>query len=108
MGYAQGWKRAPEAGFDFGCARCRGHALNFVGYYTDISERKRTEVELESYRKNLEELVHLRTQALEQANVELQRLATTDPLTGLFNRRTFLERGEQCQLNAQRYGTPIH
>jgi diguanylate cyclase (GGDEF)-like protein/PAS domain S-box-containing protein len=83
-----------------------GALLNFVGYYTDISERKRTEAELESYRKNLEALVHLRTQALEEANVELERLATTDPLTGLFNRRTFLERGEQCQLNAQRYGTP--
>lgn len=83
-----------------------GTLCNFVGYYTDISERKRTEVELERYRQNLEELVHARTQALEQANAELQRLATTDPLTGLFNRRTFLERGEQCQLNAQRYGTP--
>lgn len=83
-----------------------GTLLNFVGYYTDISERKRTETELERYRQNLEELVHVRTQALEQANVELERLATTDPLTGLFNRRTLLERGEQCQLNAQRYGTP--
>ena len=83
-----------------------GTLCNFVGYYTDISERKRADVELERYRQNLEELVHARTQALEQANVELQRLATTDPLTGLFNRRTILERGEQCQLNAQRYGTP--
>lgn len=83
-----------------------GMPCNFVGYYTDISERKRAEVELERYRQNLERLVHARTQALEQANAELERLATTDPLTGLFNRRTFLERGEQCQLNAQRYGTP--
>jgi diguanylate cyclase (GGDEF)-like protein/PAS domain S-box-containing protein len=83
-----------------------GTLCNFVGYYTDISERKRSEIELERYRQNLEELVHARTQALEQANVELERLATTDPLTGLFNRRTLLERGEQCQLNAQRYGRP--
>jgi diguanylate cyclase (GGDEF)-like protein/PAS domain S-box-containing protein len=82
-----------------------GTLCNFVGYYTDISERKRVEVELERYRQNLEELVHARTQALEQANVELERLATTDPLTGLFNRRTLMERGEQCQQNAQRYGT---
>lgn len=82
-----------------------GTLCNFVGYYTDISERKRVEGELERYRQNLEELVHARTQALEQANVELQRLATTDPLTGLFNRRTLLARGEQCQQNAQRYGT---
>jgi len=83
-----------------------GALCNFVGYYMDISDRKRDEAELERYRQNLEQLVQARTQALEQANTELERLATTDPLTGLFNRRTFLERGAQCQLNAQRYEAP--
>lgn len=81
-----------------------GTLCNFVAYYTDISERKRTEVELDRYRQNLEALVHERTQALEQANAALERLAATDPLTGLFNRRVVLERGAQCQSSAERYG----
>ena len=48
----------------------------------------------EEFTKKLEELLdekeHL-TEKLRQSNVELRRLATTDPLTGLFNRRAFTE-----------------
>lgn len=37
---------------------------------------------------------------------ELQRLATTDPLTGLANRRAFFERGQPALEAARRYGQP--
>lgn len=40
----------------------------------------------------LEDRVASRTQQLEQANQELQRLSSTDPLTGLSNRRGFEDR----------------
>lgn len=43
----------------------------------------------------------LRVQQLHAA--ELQRLATTDPLTGVFNRRQFFESGRQEFLRARRY-----
>ncbi|MBS1186869.1 MAG: diguanylate cyclase with sensor [Burkholderiaceae bacterium] len=38
---------------------------------------------------------------------ELRRLATTDSLTGLFNRRHFLARGEEEIDRARRYGQPL-
>lgn len=49
-----------------------GEIVNYVGYYTDISERKRSEEELKHHRDNLEELVARRTLALEQANQNLE------------------------------------
>lgn len=39
--------------------------------------------------------------------VELERLAMTDPLTGLANRRAFLERSGEQVLRWHRYGTPF-
>jgi len=38
---------------------------------------------------------------------DLYRLATTDPLTGLYNRRYFLERGQEEMRRARRYGHPL-
>lgn len=38
---------------------------------------------------------------------ELERLATTDSLTGLANRRRFLERGEAAFLRSRRYDRPL-
>ncbi|GHD63015.1 hypothetical protein GCM10017083_52670 [Thalassobaculum fulvum] len=37
---------------------------------------------------------------------ELERLASTDPMTGLYNRRVFMERLEAQAAHHQRYGTP--
>jgi len=49
-----------------------------------------------------------RTQRLlREANVELERLARTDPLTGLANRRHFMEELESEVERAQRYGRPL-
>jgi diguanylate cyclase (GGDEF)-like protein/PAS domain S-box-containing protein len=38
---------------------------------------------------------------------ELRRLATTDPLTGAFNRRQFMQRAQEEIDRGKRYGTPL-
>jgi diguanylate cyclase (GGDEF)-like protein len=43
----------------------------------------------------------------ERADEETSRLATTDPLTGVFNRRTFIELAEQELARARRAGTTL-
>ena len=59
-----------------------GHIRNFVAINVDITERK-------------------------QAQDELQRIAITDSLTGLFNRRHFFEVAEKEFSRAIRYKRPI-
>ena len=59
-----------------------GDLYAFLGMSTDITERQRLEN-------------------------ELLRLATTDELTQLDNRRRFFQRGEQAVAHAARYGEPL-
>jgi diguanylate cyclase (GGDEF)-like protein len=66
----------------------------------EISERIKAEEELRRHQEHLEELVQERT-------AELQRLAITDPLTGLFNRRQLTLIGNQALQQAQRYRHPF-
>jgi diguanylate cyclase (GGDEF)-like protein len=44
---------------------------------------------------------------LERANADLERLARTDPLTGLANRRHFMETLDREVERSQRYGRPL-
>lgn len=53
--------------------------------------------------KLLQDEVKRRNQELEAINAELTRSATTDPLTGLFNRRHFMQRAHEEVKRAQRY-----
>ena len=50
-----------------------GNLVGLTGILTDISKRKRAEVELERYRGNLEDLVEERTKELEEATEGLRR-----------------------------------
>ncbi len=43
---------------------------------------------------------------LQQKNLELQHLAIIHPLTGLYNRRYFLQRLRDCHNTFGRYGSP--
>lgn len=70
---------------------------------TDITERKRNEVELHQAR----EAAEAANRALQSANDELQRLATTDRLTGIWNRAHFEEVAAQETARAARYGEPL-
>lgn len=47
--------------------------------------------------------------AVEKSKLELRlkELATTDPLTGILNRRAFMERAEALTESARRYGHPL-
>jgi len=63
-----------------------GEIVGVSGIFWDITERKRAE------------------QAVEEANRRLEELATTDALTGLANRRKFLEVLETEFRRSRRYG----
>ena len=66
--------------FKFPCSHSAGNVL-LAGLAVDISEEVAHKTELERYHRELEE-----------ANEQLRRLAVTDELTGLRNRRAFEER----------------
>lgn len=62
------------------------------GLLIDVSDRKRAEQNIQQLNLDLEKRVAERTQALAQANQELERLANLDGLTQIANRRCF----DQC------------
>lgn len=80
-----------------------GRLLEFAGVTRDIRERKRHEAQLQQAR----EATETANQALQSANDELQRLATTDRLTGIWNRAHFEEVAAQETARAARYGEPL-
>ena len=57
--------------------------------------------------KHLEQEVRRRTRALQEANDNLATLARTDPLTGLNNRRYFMEFAQQYVALAHRNATEL-
>ena len=73
------------------------------GVLRDITERRRTEEELQ-HAKELLERAHRRTQL---SLVVQQRLARTDSLTGLCNRRHFFEQAAREFRSALRYRRPL-
>ncbi|HPB75450.1 MAG TPA: diguanylate cyclase, partial [Chromatiaceae bacterium] len=80
-----------------------GRLRQFLGVSRDISERKRHELEMRQAR----DLTEQANQALQAANEELQRLAITDTLTGVWNRRHFEQVvAAEIQRN-RRYGEPL-
>lgn len=62
---------------------------------------------IRDHARELEQLVDVRTGQLQTANDELARLARTDGLTGLHNRRAFNEALESEWRRAVRTGSPI-
>lgn len=75
----------------------------FIGVTFNIDDRKRRESELAAANRKL-----LRQNALlEKMNLMLQSLATTDPLTGIANRRHIMEVGVREVQRAARLGHPL-
>lgn len=79
-----------------------------------VERRARIEAELRRHQRRLEERVEARTadlnekqRELERSNAELERLATTDELTGVCNRRRFLDTAEHELRAARRYGRAL-
>ena len=72
-----------------------------------LRARRRAMCELASERNNLEDRVLQRTLELLQANRKLEELATTDPLTGIGNRRKMTEQIAQELERARRFHHPL-
>ena len=62
---------------------------------------------LEESKVKLEGLVRARTEELELAKQKPEQEARTDPLTGIRNRRSFLQEAGLCIKRAQRKGEPV-
>lgn len=68
-----------------------------------LEQQQRYEQELAGHRDRLSQLVDERTAALQSANEQLRKLARTDPLTGLPNRRHFDEAKDNEMRRAKRH-----
>ncbi len=76
----------------------------------EISERKRAEQKIAEQTRQLSEANNQLAQAntqLSQVNGQLETLSITDALTGLRNRRAFMERLLEEHKRVQRHGTPM-
>ena len=84
-----------------------GRSIGFAVVIRDVSERRAAGEALRKANEELEQRVEERTRELTALNVELARLADTDPLTGIFNRRGFLHVAQHEIRRSKRYKTPF-
>lgn len=70
--------------------------IGYIGTTRDISEKKMHEIELKKYYEKLE-----------AANIELEKLATFDALTGAYNRRRFEEYIKSAVDMEKTHGSPF-
>lgn len=79
--------------------------LTLTGYFASRSIRNSHELNnlLSKHQHELEELVQDRNWALEKKTAELEKLATIDPLTHIYNRRKFTEVATDEFIRFQRY-----
>jgi len=80
-----------------------GEIAGITVYSYDITEQKRAELRLLEQRLELEDEIKKRI----IAEKELRRLATTDPLTGAYNRRHFFELVESEMARSNRTQKPM-
>jgi len=72
-----------------------------------LAQLTKAREQLQQANLDLEKKVHERTVELENAVQSLQKLATTDSLTGLCNRRHFFQLAEKAFADWMRYKTPF-
>jgi diguanylate cyclase (GGDEF)-like protein len=85
-----------------------GFTVLFLASARSLSERfDRDHRELGELRRDLERRIEERTLDLQAANTRLAEASRTDALTGLLNRRGFLEKGEVEIDRSQRSGKPL-
>lgn len=81
----------------------QGQLVEIIGVTRDISEHKRLVLALQQAKEAAEQA----NAALQHANAELAKIATTDVLTGIWNRRHFLEMASTLKSQASRHGHPL-
>jgi diguanylate cyclase (GGDEF)-like protein/PAS domain S-box-containing protein len=87
-----------------------GKLIGLHGVSRDMSARKQTEQQIHEQHQDLLRLndeLAARAAALEEANATISRIAATDDLTGLANRRHFYETLERAVSLARRHGSPL-
>ncbi|MFB9288818.1 diguanylate cyclase [Pseudoduganella plicata] len=75
--------------------------------FVALRDRRHTLADLHNERNNLEDRVLQRTLELLMANTKLEQLATTDPLTGIANRRKMTDTIAAELERASRFGHPL-
>ena len=78
----------------------------FVQARAYFMELEHTRTALKTLNQDLEDRVQARTKALNHALAEARHLATTDVLTGIPNRRSFMEQAEKRHAEWRRYKHP--
>jgi len=89
------------------CALIVFEGLLITALVLSLRARRRAMAELASERSSLEDRILQRTLELLQANRKLEVLATTDPLTGIANRRKMTEQIAQELERARRFHHPL-
>lgn len=84
-----------------------GADIGFAQVIRDTTERREAVEALRKAKDQLERRVEERTRELHALNAELERLADTDPLTGIYNRRGFLPVAKHELGRSARYKTPL-
>jgi diguanylate cyclase (GGDEF)-like protein/PAS domain S-box-containing protein len=85
----------------------QGQIARFVGVQHNITEEIEAKQSLDELTNTLKEEVARKTEKLKKSNLSLQRIATTDPLTGALNRRTLRSTEAREFKRAQRNQQPI-
>ena len=80
-----------------------GHPAGMIGTCVDITEHRQSRLELQQL-LTASDAAHA---SLAEQTQRLHRLAETDPLTGLLNRRSFLELFERERMRSLRYQRPL-
>lgn len=85
----------------------RGKPYQFVSVRTDITPIKEAEEVLHRSKEELEQMVAEQTAELRAREAELHKLATTDTLTGIANRRRFNLALDAELLRSDRHAIPL-
>ncbi|EDM67658.1 Putative diguanylate cyclase (GGDEF domain) [Moritella sp. PE36] len=103
-----GWRRAPPRREQRDELTALGESIfqRLVQARTYFLELQQTRSALETLNQELEDRVQVRTKELEVALARAEHLATTDVMTGIPNRRSFMDQAEKRHAEWLRYKRP--
>jgi diguanylate cyclase (GGDEF)-like protein len=104
----EGWKHAPPKRQQRDELTALGHSIfqRFVQARRYFMELQKTRSELKTLNQELEDRVQQRTQELKAALAQAEHLATTDVLTNIPNRRSFMDQSEKRHAEWLRHKRP--